>query len=462
MEEIPVLDDNFSKCLQPSFEGVSGFPSGKVDLDVARKHSLSLDSCEISCSEVAADSPSGPSALNPVGETALENLSSDTESHTNMLMQSDLSSDNEVMQIEVVGNSQITESTAFQHFEMETQDMCDQTAGSISVSMLRDIKGDPDSAVTELECPTMELDEVRPELLIPDTTSVELLRGDLIVQKGWLEKSDGNLTELPTRPAQVQSENCPLPEPSPPLAAALLELHELLIGSSKGASDSLTPNTESSFQNESGEDMNQIMASSSPSSSDMDNTVIALVDGDFAKADHCETPPFHSGGTDLIETESLNRNEFEQVHNMDMLNVQTDVQSNLDLEIQNKENFQGPPQPEDCSSVLSTEEGQEGAKNTTQADLETKCDIHTEVPLNLDMGCQDVCFPLQDDALSPSTSCIPERSTGSPLALPSIHIEMITSAGFTTQEAIEALHQFPGNPELALLILLARKIIVPS
>ncbi|XP_009702757.1 PREDICTED: regulatory solute carrier protein family 1 member 1 [Cariama cristata] len=54
-------------------------------------------------------------------------------------------------------------------------------------------------------------------------------------------------------------------------------------------------------------------------------------------------------------------------------------------------------------------------------------------------------------------------SAASPLpAFPAADVDRILSAGFTTREALEALEQADGNADLALLILLAKSIVVPT
>ncbi|KFP36835.1 Regulatory solute carrier protein family 1 member 1 [Chlamydotis macqueenii] len=50
----------------------------------------------------------------------------------------------------------------------------------------------------------------------------------------------------------------------------------------------------------------------------------------------------------------------------------------------------------------------------------------------------------------------------SPPAFPAADVDRILGAGFTTQEALEALEQADGNADLALLILLAKSIVVPT
>ncbi|KFQ87248.1 Regulatory solute carrier protein family 1 member 1 [Phoenicopterus ruber ruber] len=49
-----------------------------------------------------------------------------------------------------------------------------------------------------------------------------------------------------------------------------------------------------------------------------------------------------------------------------------------------------------------------------------------------------------------------------PPAFPAADVDRILGAGFTTREALEALEQADGNADLALLILLAKSIVVPT
>ncbi|VCW73116.1 unnamed protein product [Gulo gulo] len=50
----------------------------------------------------------------------------------------------------------------------------------------------------------------------------------------------------------------------------------------------------------------------------------------------------------------------------------------------------------------------------------------------------------------------------SPLIFPAADIDRILRAGFTLQEALGALHRVGGNADLALLVLLAKNIVVPT
>ncbi|KAJ6656889.1 hypothetical protein lerEdw1_003220 [Lerista edwardsae] len=56
---------------------------------------------------------------------------------------------------------------------------------------------------------------------------------------------------------------------------------------------------------------------------------------------------------------------------------------------------------------------------------------------------------------------VPVPAAPPPLAFPAADIDQISGAGFTPQEAGEALARAGGNADLALLILLAKNIVVP-
>ncbi|NWS62132.1 RSCA1 protein, partial [Chunga burmeisteri] len=69
----------------------------------------------------------------------------------------------------------------------------------------------------------------------------------------------------------------------------------------------------------------------------------------------------------------------------------------------------------------------------------------------------------EEPLLSPPAGYTGLTSAASPLpAFPAADVDRILSAGFTTREALEALEQADGNADLALLILLAKSIVVPT
>ncbi|NWH73002.1 RSCA1 protein, partial [Piaya cayana] len=62
----------------------------------------------------------------------------------------------------------------------------------------------------------------------------------------------------------------------------------------------------------------------------------------------------------------------------------------------------------------------------------------------------------------PAPGAGPSPGAAPPPAFPAADVDRILGAGFTTREALEALEQADGNADLALLILLARSIVVPA
>ncbi|NXC35874.1 RSCA1 protein, partial [Campylorhamphus procurvoides] len=71
-------------------------------------------------------------------------------------------------------------------------------------------------------------------------------------------------------------------------------------------------------------------------------------------------------------------------------------------------------------------------------------------------GCEEP--PLEPPAAHSTLS----RGAVPPPAFPAADVERILGAGFTPREALEALEQAEGNADLALLILLAKSIVVPT
>ncbi|XP_013009500.1 protein DDI1 homolog 2 isoform X3 [Cavia porcellus] len=85
----------------------------------------------------------------------------------------------------------------------------------------------------------------------------------------------------------------------------------------------------------------------------------------------------------------------------------------------------------------------------------------TDRPETRENACLDAARPFLE--LEPLTSC-PSSSPSLllPLSFPATDIDRIIRAGFTLQEALGALHRVGGNADLALLVLLAKNIVVPT
>ncbi|XP_026375564.1 protein DDI1 homolog 2 isoform X5 [Ursus arctos] len=75
--------------------------------------------------------------------------------------------------------------------------------------------------------------------------------------------------------------------------------------------------------------------------------------------------------------------------------------------------------------------------------------------------CPEAAGPLLEFEPPPSQPSS-NPSILSPLIFPAADIDRILRAGFTLQEALGALHRVGGNADLALLVLLAKNIVVPT
>ncbi|VFV42159.1 regulatory solute carrier protein [Lynx pardinus] len=107
-------------------------------------------------------------------------------------------------------------------------------------------------------------------------------------------------------------------------------------------------------------------------------------------------------------------------------------------------------QTKSWSNFTLVEDLGQGAQNPVTDRPETRQDV-----------CPEAAGPLVD--FEPPTSH-PSSSPSilPPLIFPAADIDRILRAGFTLQEALGALHRVGGNADLALLVLLAKNIVVPT
>ncbi|XP_063273126.1 protein DDI1 homolog 2 isoform X1 [Prinia subflava] len=122
---------------------------------------------------------------------------------------------------------------------------------------------------------------------------------------------------------------------------------------------------------------------------------------------------------------------------------------------------QSPPSPtlEQSTPVSSTPVSGEGAPRDTQS-------LFTGAPGRSESAAPEGPWHVggsEEPLLSPPAACTRLTTGASPApAFPVADIDRILSAGFTPQEALQALEQAGGNADLALLILLAKSIVVPT
>ncbi|NXS82118.1 RSCA1 protein, partial [Erpornis zantholeuca] len=122
---------------------------------------------------------------------------------------------------------------------------------------------------------------------------------------------------------------------------------------------------------------------------------------------------------------------------------------------------QSPPSPtvEQSTPVSSTPAPGEGAPQDTQS-------LFTGAPGRSGSAAPEGPWPVggSEEPLPSPPAAYTRLTTGAspPPAFPAADVDRILGAGFTPQEALEALEQADGNADLALLILLAKSIVVPT
>ncbi|XP_032935331.1 protein DDI1 homolog 2 isoform X1 [Catharus ustulatus] len=122
---------------------------------------------------------------------------------------------------------------------------------------------------------------------------------------------------------------------------------------------------------------------------------------------------------------------------------------------------QSPPHPtsEQSTPVSSTSALGEGAPQDTQT-------LFTGAPGRSGSAAPEGLWPVdgsEEPPLSPPSAYTRLTTGASPAPdFPVADVDRILGAGFTPQEALQALEQAGGNADLALLILLAKSIVVPT
>ncbi|NXV51598.1 RSCA1 protein, partial [Uria aalge] len=123
--------------------------------------------------------------------------------------------------------------------------------------------------------------------------------------------------------------------------------------------------------------------------------------------------------------------------------------------------YQSPASPtlEQNASVSSAPALDEGAPQDARS-------LSTGAPGSSSSSAPEGPWPsggCEEPLLSPPPGYTSRTSGGSPPpAFPAADVNRILGAGFTMQEALEALERADGNADLALLILLAKSIVVPT
>ncbi|XP_067316170.1 protein DDI1 homolog 2 isoform X1 [Pseudorasbora parva] len=295
---------------------------------------------------------------------------------------------------------------------------------------------------------------------------------------------DSSLEPCPAEPAtSIHSDSeksvitCERDQPEvdniPSLAQALKELHKLLMSSSwptgSGTSPPSDPNATTSRQDVDEVDQDHAARNKStlnPTIDTFSNTATTIdKEGSVAKA------KFTSQSVkDTPDVPSNPRHTENQPSTLVDPIVEQTIQR---------------PYAADRNDALVVEEGSEPVTATSQGDLELpegqqvqdiadgntsgidiSADLSQQRPLSVAAGLSTnssigQSSQTQATVADPifSNQLAPQPSMGQ---FPLEHIQRIQASGFSAREAAEALGQAQGSVELALLVLLARKITVPS
>lgn len=276
----------------------------------------------------------------------------------------------------------------------------------------------------------------------------------------------------------TEGDRRPSSDSIPSLAAALKELHELLVSNNQAQSQNRS--TSCSPSHPRGQDSDK--ASSEPGTPTPENTlplpstaIAADAETSDAKADYAaaavsDEEPSQALEPDLPGQEEHlgpdgpeERAEDEQQRDETIRIAQPDPEGSLGPELVPE--FREPPEGqhggESAGAQVSDTNSQE--KNQTE---------HTFLsPLSVEVDSPEDVSSTSSSSSAPLLTQAPQATTQAPLLpsprpfieqFPAEHIQRIQAAGFSAREAVEALEQAQGVVELALIALLARSITVPT
>lgn len=279
----------------------------------------------------------------------------------------------------------------------------------------------------------------------------------------------------------------------PSLAAALKELHELLVSNNQAQSQNRSTSCSPSYP--CGQDSDK--ASSEPDTPTPETTlpipstaIAADAETSDAKANYAaaavsDEEPSQSLVPDLPgQEEHLSTGTAETVEEKGPPQYPDGSEERAeDEQQQDKTNTiriaqpepEGSPGPELVPEFREPPGGQHGGEGAGAQVSDTNTQENTQIEHTfLSPLCVEVDSP--EDVSSTSFSAplltqAPQPSTPAPLLpsphpfieqFPAEHIQRIQAAGFSAREAVEALEQAHGVVELALIALLARSITVPT
>ncbi|KAG8505619.1 Protein DDI1-2 [Galemys pyrenaicus] len=337
-----------------------------------------------------------------------------------------------------------------------------------------------------LENPLMEVE------MLKCNSSSEILSDSISIQDLQLPESNtemsgtseecGNCSPSLSVGGSCQSSAESAEEPCSSVTAALKELHELLVTSSKPASESTSEDavcqSETVAEDQTGvQNLSERWTPNEPITTTQD--------------EQCSQVSIHQAVSVSVKTEEL-----------------TDASTGAELEGVENVNFRGPG-----DSLLTDERVPHSGESVKESSAVTlaSAKMSNQLHYALGVGISPKLLASEEDALnqaseqtkSLSSSFALVRDTGQgterpvtgrpetredifpeaagpplelepatsrpsspavppPLIVPAADVDRILQAGFTLQEALGALRRVGGNADLALLVLLAKNIVVPT
>ncbi|KAL7408549.1 hypothetical protein ABVT39_025474 [Epinephelus coioides] len=292
---------------------------------------------------------------------------------------------------------------------------------------------------------------------------------------------------------QPDGEHCSSSDSTPSLAAALRELHELLVSNNRAHSQNRSASCSPShpFRQETDEVAPE-PCTPTPENTHPSTAITAGAEPSDAKANYaaavsdegpskCLVPDLssqdeHLGGDTAETVEEQGPPQCPDGSGERMVDRCGQDEAN------NISSFQpepeAPPDPAGDLEVREPPEGQQGrgvadgrASGTNTPDTLGLQTEHTFLsPLSMAVGSPEEVTSTSSPSTPPLAQAPQLTSPASPLPsphpfieqFPAEHIQRIQAAGFSAREAAEALEQAHGVVELALLALLARSITVPT
>ncbi|NWW22377.1 RSCA1 protein, partial [Falcunculus frontatus] len=386
----------------------------------------------------------------------------------------------------VKGSIQLSASCSYVHMEASMEiDAVEQAAAEVQSSAREQKQQTENRRISSLKSDAFSMEV---ELLkSPSSWSDPLPTGDVLQSKSTSEipakyHELANLAADSSSPSSIHQLNTdpgrPSEEPCFPLASALKELHKLLVISRKGeckilASEEVlqleTVHREPAVQQKGlpeGERKGSDPASQEQSCSFAE---VMSEDGGAEGSQPCDSGREHvstgpiSPGQPVLGEGALERQKGSSKSSVVVVSSAAtpgQQQSPEQGEVL-AGGSQSPPSPtlEQSTPVSSTPASGEGAPQDTQS-------LFTGAPGRSGSAAPEGPWPVggsEEPPLSPPAAYTRLTTGASALpAFPAADVDRLLGAGFTLQEALEALEQADGNPDLALLILLAKSIVVPT